>query len=145
MPMAQPQTYTTHARYVPRYLVALSVLIIHAAWALYEGVAAPSVASARAASVAVALVFVALYARSFALRAQDRIIRLEMQLRLGQLLPADLQARLADFTPDQLIAMRFASDNELPALAARVLKDGLHDRKVIKQLVTEWRADDLRV
>lgn len=143
--MSQSQTYATHARYVPRYLAALFVLIAHAGWTLYECVTALSVASVRAAAVAVALVLIALYARSFALRAQDRIIRLEMQIRLRQVLPAPLQARLQEFTPDQLIAMRFASDRELPALAARVLEEGLRDRKRIKLLVTEWQADDLRV
>lgn len=143
--MPQPQTYATHVRYVPRYLAALLVLMVHAVWALADAVTGLSVASVRAAAVAVALVFIALYARSFALRAQDRIIRLEMQLRLRELLPAELQSRVPEFTVDQLVALRFASDRELPALAARVLQEGLRDRKAIKLLVTDWKADDLRV
>lgn len=143
--MPQSQTYATHVRYVPFYLAALGVLIVHAAWSLYGLTAGVSIASVRAATVALALVFVALYARGFALRAQDRVIRLEMRLRLRELLPADLQPRIPEFTLDQLIALRFASDWELPALAARVLHDGIRDRKAIKLLVTEWQADDLRV
>jgi hypothetical protein len=143
--MSQPQTYATHVRYVPRYLVALTVLIVHAAWSLYDLAAGVSAASVRAAAVAVALVVIALYARGFALRAQDRIIRLEMRLRLRDVLPDDQHADISAFTSDQLIGLRFASDRELPALAARVRRDGIHDRKAIKQLVTEWQADDLRV
>ena len=75
---------------------------------------------------------------------QDRVIRLEMRLRLVELLPADLKPRIPDFTVAQLISMRFASDAELPALARKVLDDKLTDRKAIKQLVKDWQADNLR-
>ena len=70
----------------------------------------------------------AYYARAFSLVVQDRIIRLEMTLRLQRLLTADLQPRIPQFTIDQLIAMRFASDRELPELARKVLEQALHDR-----------------
>lgn len=143
--MPQPQTYATHVRLVPPYLAALVVLIVHAGWSLYDLTGALTVASVRAAIVSVALVFIALYARSFALRAQDRIIRLEMRLRLRELLPADLQPRINELTLNQLVSLRFAGDRELPGLVGRVLTDGIQERKVIKQLVTDWQADDLRV
>jgi hypothetical protein len=94
--------------------------------------------------VAVALVRLALYARGFALRVQDRVIRLEMRLRLHELLPADLRPRIAEFSMPQLIAMRFAGDEELPALAAAVLNDRITDTTRIKKMITTWRADDLR-
>ena len=139
------QTYATHVRYVPRYLIALFVLIVHAAWSWYDFAADVSLAAARSAAVASALVLIALYARSFALRAQDRVIRLEMRLRLRELLPPDLRTRIQEFTTDQLVALRFASDRELPALAVRVLDEGIRERKVIKPLVKEWQEDDLRV
>jgi hypothetical protein len=67
-----------------------------------------------------------------------------MRLRLARLLPADLQSRISDFTLDQLISLRFASDAELPALARKVLDDKLNDRKTIKKLVKDWQADYLR-
>jgi hypothetical protein len=75
---------------------------------------------------------------------QNRLIRLEMRLRLAGLLPADLQSRIGEFTLDQLISMRFASDAELPALARKVLDDKMSDRKAIKQMVKDWQADWLR-
>lgn len=143
--MTQPQTYANHVRIVPLYLAALAILGIDAAWSLYDVTTAPSIASARAAVVSMALVVLAVYARGFALRAQDRIIRLEMRLRLRTLLPAGLQSRVDEFTHDQLIALRFAADAELPALAERVLRDDIRDRRAIKRLVAEWQPDNMRV
>jgi hypothetical protein len=64
---------------------------------------------------------------------------------MATLLPADLKPRIGDFTTAQLIALRFASDAELPDLARRVLDEGLTDRKAIKRLIKEWRADYCRV
>ncbi len=94
--------------------------------------------------MAVALVLVALYSRMFALTVQDRVIRLEMTLRLEKLLPADLKPRIGELTVNQFASLRFASDAELPALARKVLDEKLDDRKAIKQLIKEWRADELR-
>jgi len=75
---------------------------------------------------------------------QDRVIRLEERLRCERLLPADLKPRIAEFTVSQLVALRFASDAELPALARKVLDEKISERKPIKQLVKNWRADYLR-
>jgi hypothetical protein len=85
-----------------------------------------------------------LFARVFALTVQDRVIRLEMRLRMRELLPADLQPRINEFTHKQLVAMRFASDAELPALARTVLDERLTDGTAIKRLVRDWQADTLR-
>jgi Family of unknown function (DUF6526) len=94
--------------------------------------------------VALALILLALYARMFALAVQDRVIRLEMQLRMQGVLPANLRPRIPEFTLNQLVALRFASDAELPALAGKVLGESLNDRKTIKRMIQNWRADDLR-
>jgi len=93
---------------------------------------------------AAALVLLAFHARLFALRVQDRVIRLEERMRLERLLPDDLRSRIGEFQPGQLVAMRFACDGELPALARKVLNDKLTDRKAIKKMVQTWRADYLR-
>jgi hypothetical protein len=66
---------------------------------------------------------------------------LEERLRCEQLLPADLQPRIGEFTAGQLIALRFASDAELPALARKVLNEKLMERKAIKQLIKNWKPD----
>ena len=77
----------------------------------------------------------------FTLAVQDRVIRLEMRLRLQQLLPQELRPRIPDFTIDQLIALRFASDAELPGLARKVLDEKLAERKAIKKLIQNWQPD----
>jgi len=94
---------------------------------------------------AVGLLGLLFYARMFPLRAQDRIIRLEMSLRLASLLPADLRARAASLRPGQLVALRFASDAELPGLVRQVLDENLTDRREIKRRIREWQADHFRV
>ena len=99
-------------------------------------------AIAAAMGIVLAMVFVTL--RVFALTVQDRVIRLEMRLRLRELLPADLQTRIPEFTHHQLVALRFASDRELPALARKVLDEHLTDRRKIKLLIQDWQADHLR-
>jgi hypothetical protein len=115
--------------------------LITAVWRFDAAVLWPSILQVL---VAVALMLVYWYARVMPLTVQDRVIRLEERLRLARLLPAELQGRIEEFTVGQLVALRFASDAELPALAARVLQEGITDKKVIKGMVTEWRADYLR-
>ena len=78
------------------------------------------------------------------LRVQDRIIRLEMRLRLQQCLPADLRSRIEELTPGQLVALRFASDAELPELVREVVAGKLAARKDIKLRVKNWQGDWLR-
>jgi hypothetical protein len=94
--------------------------------------------------IALALILGFLSARMFALSVQDRVIRLEERLRYQLLLPADLQPRIEEFTVSQLVALRFASDTELPALARKVLDEKMLERKAIKQLVKNWKPDHLR-
>jgi len=86
----------------------------------------------------------ALLARIFALSVQDRVIRLEMRLRLAELLPMDLKGQINEFTVAQLVGLRFASNEELPELARRVLQDRITDRTAIKKMVKNWRPDYLR-
>jgi Family of unknown function (DUF6526) len=145
MPTDASQNLGNHARFVPLYhFVALPIAAMNAALTLKRAVAHPSWDTANAALLGVALVIMFFFARTFALRVQDRVIRLEMRLRLHELLPPDLTGRIAEFTPGQLVAMRFASDRELPALARRVLDERLLGRKAIKKLIQDWQPDHLR-
>ena len=95
--------------------------------------------------VAIALIVMAFLARTFALGVQDRVIRLEERMRYARLLPEDLKPRIGEFTINQLVALRFAGDAELPALARKVLDAKISERKAIKQMVQNWRPDYQRV
>jgi len=90
---------------------------------------------------AAALLIFMFNARAFALKVQDRVIRIEERIRFERVLPADMHARIGEFTIDQLVALRFASNAELPDLARRVLEEKVNDRAVIKQMIKTWRPD----
>jgi hypothetical protein len=143
--MPAEQTFQNHRRRVPAYLVVLFVLIVNVGWTLSRLWHDPGIGTLMNVLVALALVRLALYARGFALRVQDRVIRLEMRIRLRELLPPDLQGRVNEFSMGQLIAMRFASDGELPALAAAVLNDRITESTRIKKMITDWQPDHSRV
>ncbi len=137
------QTYQTHRKFVPLYhYVTLPILIGNVLVATYYLVRAPGLPSLWALAMGVALFLGALFARVFALAAQDRVIRLEERMRMRELLPEALRGRINEFSRDQLIALRFASDAELPELAATVLSGNFQKRDEIKKTIKHWRTDD---
>lgn len=143
---AAPQNMSNHARYVPGYHFLLSALLLTILGSqIYFLAIRPSLGTALGMLLAVTLILMYFYMRAFATRVQDRVIRLEERLRMAALLSAELQARIPEFSPEQLVALRFASDAELPGLARRVLDERIGDQKVIKGMIKEWRGDYLRV
>ena len=144
--MAQSgQTYATHTRWFPPvhfFLLPLFLVnFLAAAWAAFN---APSAASLWGALMALGLLLLLFAARLMALAVQDRVIRLEERLRMREVLPADLQARVGELTREQFVGLRFASDGELADLVRRVLAGELKDTTAIKKAVTQWRGDYLR-
>jgi len=140
------QNASNHAKFFPPFhFFAAPILLANFIWSFFrlrpQGYSAYSIFSV---FVAAALVVTLLVARLMALKVQDRVIRLEERLRYQRLLPSDLQARTDDFTINQIVSLRFASDAELPALARKVLEEKLQDRKAIKQLIRVWKPDYLR-
>lgn len=83
-------------------------------------------------------------ARRHTLAVQDRVIRLEMRLRLKGVLAPALGARIDELSVSQLIGLRFASDAELPGLVERCLSGQLADREAVKKEIKNWQADWLR-
>jgi hypothetical protein len=139
------QTYSNHARFYPLFhFFAAPILLANLLWALWQIVRAPSLSTVWTGIFAAGLVGGLTAARLMALTVQDRVIRLEMQLRLREVLPADLQARIPELTPRQLIGLRFANNAELPELVRRVLTGSLGNATDIKKAVIQWQGDYLR-
>jgi hypothetical protein len=139
------QNFKNHSKIVPAFhFVAGPIFMFYVVWTIVRLVRHFSAENVVSVLVAIALLILAFQARLFALRVQDRVIRLEMRLRMRELLPADLQTRIPEFTVGQLIALRFAGDSELPGLARKVLEEKLNDKTAIKKMVQNWQPDMLR-
>ncbi len=143
---ATPQSFENHAKLVTGYhKVATPLLMLPTFYFGYLAVSDFSAERAVNFLFSAGVVVAAFYARLFPLGVQDRLIRLEEQMRMERLFPADLKARIPEFTAAQFVALRFASDEELPGLARRVLEQGMTDRKEIKRAVKSWRVDNARI
>ena len=141
----KPQNLENHARYVPLYHFVLSSMLLanlaYWGWAMLKGFTGLRLAGLL---VALGLFLLFFYARQFAVTVQDRVIRLEMRLRMERLLPADLRSRFGELEPQQLVALRFAGDGELADLTRRVLAGELRTNAAIKKEIRDWQADWLR-
>lgn len=145
--MAQAaQNYKNHTRFFPPFhFVAAPILLFYFINELRHVWMNPNRSTAFAALVAFGVLVAAFASRAMALKAQDRVIRLEMHLRMRELLPADLVPRIGELSAAHLVALRFAGDRELPDLVRDVLAGKLTTQKAIKQRITDWKGDYLRV
>lgn len=140
-----PQTYSNHTRLDPLYhFFAVPVLAVTLLLLIWKLIQHPDFSFAWAVVVTLAGIIVAFKARTYALKAQDRVIRLEEQLRLSNLLPDPLRPRIGELTEGQLIALRFASDAEIPGLVEKTLAGNLPGAE-IKKAIVNWRPDYFRV
>lgn len=140
-----PQTFQNHAKLDPPFhFFMLPVMLgtfVWASWNLVRNFGLP----AAGLFVLVLGGFVATFKiRLYALKVQDRLIRLEERLRLQSILPESSRPRIAELNEDQLIGLRFASDAEVPALMEQALANKW-SRKEIKQAIKDWRPDYFRV
>ena len=144
--MSKPtQSFENHAAYQQSWhYVALPASFIYLVWTVNLLVRDVSTDALLDCILAIGVLASTWAARTMSLAVQNRIIRLEMRLRLREVLPAPLAARIPELTLRQLIALRFASDAELPALVERVLRGEFPTAKAIKQAITDWQADHLR-
>ena len=145
--MPEPtQNYANHTRWhAPFHFVLTPILLFHFVYTAYQLYQMPDFAHFEALLLAFGLILLQLLTRINPLKAQDRLIRLEEQLRYQKLLPADLAAQASALPERFIIALRFASDAELPALAQQVVDRKFAKPKEIKQAIKNWRGDHFRV
>lgn len=147
-----PQSYEHHTRWdpsfhfflLPVFIAGLVMTIVHLVAHFTSSDFRENFHACLLVLLASALLVAVFKIRVYSLKVQDRVIRLEERLRLAILLPEPLRARIPELTVAQLVALRFASDAELPALAARALNEKL-SRDDIKKSIKNWRPDNWRV
>ncbi|MCX6590558.1 MAG: DUF6526 family protein [Acidobacteria bacterium] len=141
----KPQSFANHAKLDPAFHFFLAPLLL----ILFVGAVRSALNEATGlawwrAGMAFGLLLLMFKARIYALKVQDRLIRLEERLRLQRVLPAHQQELIDQITEQQLVALRFASDGELPELVERAVREKL-PLKEIKQSIKSWRPDYFRV
>ena len=136
------QNFSNHTRFDPKFhYVVVPILGINFVWAIWRLVQTPHIYNVWAVVLGGAFILWLLTTRLYALKVQDRLIRLEERLRI---VPATVKARWGELTESQLVALRFASDGEVGSLAERAIAEKL-EQKAIKQAIQVWRADHFRV
>jgi hypothetical protein len=143
--MSKTQSLMDHARFDPWYHFFITAFyflnLVYASIHLYRQT---SLSSGWYLVLSIAAIVPIILWRNYPLKVQDRVIRLEERLRLQALAPPDWHAQIYRLSEGQLIALRFASDDELVELARQALEHNL-SRKQIKERIRNWRADDWRV
>ena len=139
------QSYGNHRRWNPLYhFVAVPILGLNILLTSYLFYRDPNWRTGWSVILAIGIVAGLGGLRIAALIVQSRLIRLEMMLRLRSVLPPDLAARASELRVRQLVGLRFASDDELPALVQRCLSGELRSADQIKREVKNWQPDTLR-
>lgn len=139
-----PQTYANHHRFDPWYhIVAFTLLLLAFIGACIHAVRSPA-SGMWEVFLTFGILVLFFRVRIYALRVQDRVIRLEETLRMRAILPEAWHVRIHELTPGQFVGLRFASEEELPALVQAALEEKL-DGEAIKKRIRMWRADTFRV
>ena len=148
MSAPQPQSFRNHARLDPLYhFVSTAALVLNLVLAiiiLVEDWHSQQLLSLWIFLLSVTMFLIFFKLRTYPLKVQDRVIRLEERLRMSALLPEPLKHRIPELSEDQLLGLRFASDDELPTLVELTLDKNLN-RKQIKERIQSWRPDHWRV
>lgn len=140
-----PQRYENHRRWFPLYhYVALPILVINVGVALAHLARRPTPWNGWLVVVSLGLVAGLVASRASTLMVQNRLIGLEMRLRLAAMLPPELRERIAELKLRQLLGLRFAGDAELATLVERCLQGELATADAVKRAVRDWRPDHVR-
>jgi hypothetical protein len=140
-----PQSFSHHSRrHLPFHFFIIPVLLTNLIVTIVYLVRHPSLLPGWLVILSIALLTLAFLVRINPLKVQDRLIRLEEQLRMNTLLPGPLRERIPELTEKQLVALRFASDEEIARLVEETLQNNLSP-KDIKKKIEKWRPDYFRV
>jgi hypothetical protein len=140
----RPQTFANHGRLDPFFHFTIIPLLLFCFIASIHAMIREGHLHLMMPVFTLTVLLLAWCCRSYALKVQDRVIRLEERLRLSALLPEPLRARIPELSERQLVALRFASDAEVPGLVEKTLRENLAP-KAIKQAIVSWRPDYWRV
>ena len=142
----EPQNFANHTRWHPAFhFFILPVMLINLVWAIVTFVKAPGRSSGWWIVVSLALLMLTVFVRTYSLKVQDRVIRLEEKLRYQQVLSPSLAQQISALTPGQIVALRFAADEELEELVTAVTAGRFVKTKELKQAIKIWRAVHFRV
>ena len=145
MPAKPLQTRANHSRFDPAYhCFVVPVLLVNQFASFWHAYKYPGLPSLWLVILSLGLLVLAFKARSYALKVQDRVIRLEERMRINAIVPAALRSGAGDLSEGQLIALRFAPDEELADLVQKASREKL-TKDQIKKAIVNWRADDFRV
>ena len=140
-----PQSYANHRRFFPIFhYFALPILLVNVVVSVIHAIRQPSAFTAWLVVLSLGLVAGILSGRASALIVQNRLIALEMRLRLATSLAPDLRSRIPELHLRHLIGLRFAGDAELPGLVERCLRGELTTTDAVKRAVQDWRVDTIR-
>ena len=140
MAQQQVQTYATHVHRPRLFALAFVSTVVAFGFFIFEMLRFRGPLMYGVLALGAAVMCLTLISRLYIVRLQDRIIRLEMQVRLARL---GLESSFPRLTMRQVVALRFASDAEMPGLVSRAITDNL-TAKQIKEAVKDWQADWLR-
>ena len=142
----QQQSYANHVRWhKPFHFFVMPVFAVHFVWTLVALILEPGWQNGENLLLAIAFIVAGFLIRINALKAQDRVIRLEEQLRFQRVFPKDFAKQLESLTTSQLIALRFASDEDLPDLIEKIKSKTIIKGGEIKKAIRKWRPDYHRV
>src|ERR1700719_374902 len=139
--MSKTQSLKNHARFDPPYHFLIAGVyfanLVYAGIHLYRQT---NISSEWYLVLSILAIVPILKLRTYPLKVQDRVIRLEERLRLQALAPQEWHAQIYRLSEGQLIALRFAADDEVVSLAKQALEHNL-SRKQIKERIKSWRPD----
>jgi hypothetical protein len=143
---ANPQNFANHTRWHPPFhFFVVPVMLINLIWSIVLFVMSPGWNSGWWIVVSLALVVLTFLVRLNSLKVQDRLIRLEETIRYQQVLSPAVRQQASALSCDQMVALRFAADDELEELLGRVAAGNFAKTRDIKQAIKNWRADTFRV